>query len=70
MIPEFTVSPKLLENMLSIRVAEVLVILVGYVMFGNNEFVVKVANYLNTLLKLSPYLVPTTHNIVGFVGSY
>ena len=40
MIPEFTVSPKLLENMLSIRVAEVLVILVGYVMFGNNEFVV------------------------------
>ena len=40
MIPEFTVSPKLLENMLSIRVAEVLVILVGYVMFGNNEFAV------------------------------
>ena len=31
MIPEFTVSTTLLENMLSIRVVEVLVILVGKV---------------------------------------
>ena len=30
---------------------------------------VKVANYLNTLLLLSLYLVPTTDSIVGFVAS-
>ena len=30
---------------------------------------VKVANYLNTLLQLSLYLVPTTNSIVGFVAS-
>ena len=43
MIPEFTVSPKLLKNMLSTRVAKVFVILVEYVMFGNNEFVVSMS---------------------------
>ena len=30
---------------------------------------VKVANYLNTLLQLSLYLIPTTDSIVGFVAS-
>ena len=30
---------------------------------------VKVANYLNALLELSLYLVPTTDSIVGFVAS-
>ena len=30
---------------------------------------VKVANYLNTLLLLSPYLIPTTDSIVCFVAS-
>ena len=30
---------------------------------------VKVANYLNTLLELSLYLVPTTDSIVDFVAS-
>ena len=36
-IPDNTVSSKLSEKMLSIIVAVVLVILVGYVMFGNKE---------------------------------
>ena len=45
-IPDTAVSSKLFENMLSIIVAVVRVILVGYVLFGSKEIVVIISKRL------------------------
>ena len=45
-IPDITVSSKLFKNMLSMIVAVVCVILVGYIMFGSKEIDVIISKKL------------------------
>ena len=57
--------------------AKVLVLVLDQIVLGTWQVIFKyyllksvnIAKYLNTLLYLSPYLVPTTDSIVGFVAS-